>query len=41
MCVVEIIWKNIEWNHTKENKCSTKGMIRWKISKRSTKAFQI
>jgi len=31
MCVWETIWKIIERNRTKENKCIIKGMIRWKI----------
>jgi len=25
MCVLETIWKTIEWNRTKKNKCIIKG----------------
>jgi len=32
MCVLEIILETIERNHTKENKCIIKDMIRWKIT---------
>jgi len=31
MCVLETIWESTERNHTKENKCIIKDMIRWKI----------
>jgi len=31
MHVLETIWETIEKNHTKENECIIKGMIRWKI----------
>jgi len=31
MYVLEKIWETIKRNHTKENKCIIKGMIRWKI----------
>jgi len=41
MCVLETIWKTIERNHTNENKCIIKGIIRWKIPYRSKKTFQI
>jgi len=37
----KIIWETIERNRTKKNKCIIKGMIRWKISYRSNKAFKI
>jgi len=39
MCVWEKIWKTIERNRTKENKCIIKSMIRWKIPQRSKKTF--
>jgi len=32
MYVLETIWETIERNWTKENECTIKGMIRWKIS---------
>jgi len=41
MCVLEKIWKTIKRNCTKEIKCIIKRMIRWKISYRSKKIFQI
>jgi len=31
MCILKTIWKTIEWNRTKKNKCITKDTIRWKI----------
>jgi len=37
MCVLEIIWETIEWNHTKENNYIIKDMIKWKILYRDLK----
>ena len=38
---METIWDTIERNCTKKNKCIIKGIIRWKLPKRSKKTFQI
>jgi len=40
VCLINNL-ETIERNHIKENKCIIKGMIRWKISWRSKKTFQI
>jgi len=40
VCLINNL-ETIETNRTKENKYVIKGMIRWKISKRSKKIFQI
>jgi len=40
VCLINNL-ETIEKNRTKENKCIIKDMIRWKISKRSKKTFQI
>jgi len=40
MCLINNL-ETIERNHTKKNKYIFKGTIRWKISKRSKKTFQI
>jgi len=41
MCVLKKIGEIIERNRTKKNKCLIKDMIRWKISYKSKKIFQI
>jgi len=37
MWVLWTIWETIEWNHTKENKCIIKGIIKWKNCFRNNK----